>query len=198
MYMILRTCVWIHGTVELQNCEILSYHGSMNMLLGPSRYSMISQTGSTTALPDSLNASDQLKPLFVLPGVKSSSLMNVHKDSSINGIIKIEPSMMEVTEPPQKEDMRLNGVMSCEDNYKDVDNHVLTLVQAESLPMQSAGQGIKPFPLDVKLSNHDHTLNINEYVGKKSNVIDITPQSDYQSVSQQIGSEYGFLFFKKW
>ncbi len=35
--MILRTCVWIHGTVELQNCEILSYHGSTNMLLGPSR-----------------------------------------------------------------------------------------------------------------------------------------------------------------
>ena len=94
--------------------------------------SMISQTGSST---DSMNASDQLKPLFVLPGVKSSSLMKVHKDSSVNGIIKIEPSLMEVTEPPQKEDMRLNGVMSCEDNYKDVDSHVLTLVQAESLLM---------------------------------------------------------------
>ncbi len=39
--MVLRTCVWIHGTVDLQNCEILSYHGSTNMLLGPSRWKFL-------------------------------------------------------------------------------------------------------------------------------------------------------------
>ncbi len=61
--------------------------------------------------------------------------MNDHNESSV---IKTQ-----VTEPSKENGMKLHRAMSYQDRYRDDNNHVITLVQAESLSLQSDGQDIQ-------------------------------------------------------